>query len=159
MEDYIKIALTYAQPFWEEMDLPGMLFSNTGPITELYDHNNHERSKYALCSFIDSSLKNLTYSDRRKYVINQLKNVFGVKAEEFTNYEECLWSNEENTFETSDTFLLPHQNNGNPIYNKALLNDKILIYITEASSEFPRYMEGAVHSAHIIAKKITKAQL
>ena len=159
MEDSIKVALTYAQPFWEEMDLPSTLFSNTGPITELYDHSNHERSKYALCGFIDSSLKNLTYSDRRKHVINQLKNVFGVKAEEFTNYEECLWSNEENTFEASDTFLLPHQNNGNPIYNNSLFNDKILISSTEASSEFPGYMEGAVHSANIIAKKITKAQL
>ena len=61
MEDSIKVALTYSQPFWEQEDLPGTLFSNAGPITELYDHCNHKRSKYALCGFINSSLKHLSY--------------------------------------------------------------------------------------------------
>ena len=53
MEDSIKIALTYNHPFWQQENLPGTLYSNTGPITELYDHCNHKRSKYALCGFIN----------------------------------------------------------------------------------------------------------
>lgn len=159
MEDSIKIGLTYNQPFWGEENLPGTLFSNSGPITELYDHSNHERSKYALCGFIDSSLKNLTYADRRESVINQIKNVFGETAGEFTSYEECLWSKEENTFEASDISLNPHQNNGHPIYNEPLFDDKLLISSTESASEFPGYMEGAVHSAIVIAEKLTKAHM
>ena len=158
MEDSIKVALTYSQPFWEQEDLPGTLFSNAGPITELYDHCNHKRSKYALCGFINSSLKHLSYAERREGIIVQLKNIFGDRAEEFTHYEECLWSEEENTFEASEEFLYPHQNNGNPIFNKLFFGDKLIISSAESASEFSGYMDGAVLSAHETAKKITKAQ-
>ncbi|WP_026839729.1 flavin monoamine oxidase family protein [Gillisia sp. JM1] len=159
MEDSIKIALTYDQPFWQQADLSGTLFSNTGPITELYDHCNHERSKYALCGFINSSFKQLTYKERRAKVIDQIKNVFGEKAEDFIDYEECIWSKEENTFEASDIALYPHQNNGNPIFSKSFYDDKLLISSSEAASEFPGYMEGAVYSANVTAKNIITANV
>ncbi|CAM4256106.1 flavin monoamine oxidase family protein [Gillisia hiemivivida] len=159
MEDSIKIALTYKQAFWQQADLSGTLFSNTGPITELYDHCDHERSKYALCGFINSSFKQLTYKERRAKVIDQIKNVFGEKAEDFIDYEECIWSKEENTFEASDIALYPHQNNGNPIFSKSFFDDKLLISSSEAASEFPGYMEGAVYSANITAKKIITANV
>jgi monoamine oxidase len=158
MEDSIKVALTYTQPFWQQENLSGTLFSNTGPVTEIYDHCNHERSKYALCGFINSSFKNLPSAERQTLVINQLKSVFGIKAEEFTNYEECIWSNEENTFQTSDIPLYPHQNNGNPIFSKSFYGDKLLISSSESASKFPGYMEGAVYSANITAEKIMKAR-
>jgi monoamine oxidase len=158
MEDSIKIALTYNRPFWEQENISRTFFSNAGPITELYDHCNHKRSKYALCGFINSSFKDLTYTERRAIVINQIINVFGAKAEEFINYEECIWSKEANTFEPSDTFLYPHQNNGNPVFSKSFFDDKLFISSAESASEFPGYMEGAVYSANIIVQKITKAQ-
>lgn len=154
MEDSIKIALTYNQPFWQQKSLSGTLFSNTGPITELYDHCNHERSKYALCGFINSSFKNLGYAERRASVINQIKLVFGAEAEAFIDYEECIWSKEENTFVASDISLFPHQNNGNPIFGRTFFEDKLLISSAEVASEFPGYMDGAVHSANVTAKKI-----
>lgn len=156
MEDSIKIALTYKQPFWLQENIPGTLFSNVGPITELYDHCNHKRTKYALCGFINSSFKNLTYAERRNNVIHQIKNIFGVKAEEFIDYEECIWSKEEYTFEASDVFIYPHNNNGNPIFNTSLFDDKLIISSTESASEFPGYMDGAVCSANATAKKIMK---
>ena len=158
MEDSIKIALTYNKPFWQEDNISGTLFSNVGPITELYDHCNHERSKYALCGFINSSFKNLTYEERRAGVINQIKNIFGMKAEEFIDYEECIWSKEENTYEASDIFLFPHQNNGNPIFNKSFFDDKLLISSAESASEFPGYMDGAVYAANETAKKLREVQ-
>jgi monoamine oxidase len=157
MEDSIKVALTYTQPFWEQEHLSGTLFSNTGPITELYDHCNHERSSYALCGFINPSFKNLAYAERRVLVINQLESVFGIKAVAFLDYKECIWSNEENTFEESDIPLYPHQNNGNPIFSKSFYDDKLLISSSESASKFPGYMDGAVCSANLIARKITKA--
>ena len=158
MEDSIKIALTYNQPFWQQENIPRTLFSNTGPITELYDHCNHKRSKYALCGFINSSFKNITYAERRASVINQIKNIFGVKATAFIDYEECVWSKEEYTFVTTDDFLFPHQNNGNPIFNTSLFDDRLLISSSESASEFPGYMDGAIYSANVTAKRITKTQ-
>jgi monoamine oxidase len=159
MEDSIKIALTYKKPFWQQKNLSGTLFSNTGPITELYDHCNHKRSKYAICGFINSSFKQLAYEERRTKVIDQIKNVFGEEAEDFIDYEECIWSEEENTFEASEIALYPHQNNGNQIFSKSFMNDKLLISSSESASEFPGYMDGAVYSANVIAKKITAAHL
>ncbi len=58
----------------------------------------------------------------------------------------------------SDTFLYPHQNNGNPIFNTSLFDDKLLISSSESALEFPGYMDGAVCSADSIAEKIIKAQ-
>ena len=110
MEDSIKVGLVYSEPFWQLENLSGTLYSNAGPITELYDHCNEERSKFALCGFINSSLKNLDYAERRNRVIDQLKNVYGAKAEGYIDYEDCVWSKEINTFEDSDLPLYPHQN-------------------------------------------------
>jgi monoamine oxidase len=159
MEDSIKIALTYSLPFWEGENLSGTFYSPTGPITELYDHCNHQRTKYALCGFINSSFKNLSYADRRRSVIKQLKDVFGNQAEEFIDYNECVWSEEENTFQPSDEFLHPHQNNGNPIFNNSFFDQKLFISSSESAAEFPGYMDGAVYAAHEVAQKIINAQL
>ncbi len=157
MEDSIKIALTYAQPFWQQENLSGTLFSNTGPIIELYDHCNYERNKYALCGFINSSYKNLSDEERRASVINQLKLIFGSEAASFLDYKECIWSKEAYTFDASTIALYPHQNNGHPIFNHSFFEDKLLISSAEAASEFPGYMDGAVFSANSVAKKIIDA--
>ncbi|NOQ75039.1 MAG: NAD(P)-binding protein [Crocinitomix sp.] len=158
MEDSIKIALTYENPFWKEENIASTFFSNAGPIAEFYNHCNHERSKYALCGFIHSSFKSLPYSERRSRVIDQVKMVFGPSAEAFLSYDECLWSEEENTFEASDIFLNPHQNNGNPIFSQTFSDDNLYISSAESASESPGYMDGAVYSANLIAEKIIKAQ-
>ncbi len=154
MEDSIKIALTYKNAFWEEENLSGTLFSNTGPIIEFYDHSNHERSKYALCGFINSSFKQLDGEIRKQKVLDQLKNVFGDKALDFLDYEECIWSSEENTFVNSSEALFPHQNNGHPIFGKSYMNDLLFISSAEAASAFPGYMDGAISSANSTATRI-----
>ena len=158
MEDSIKVALTFSEPFWEQENLPGTLFSNAGPITELYDHSNHKRSNYALCGFINASYKHLSYTERQESVMNQVKNIFGERIEDFTHYEECVWSKEDNTFQASEVSLYPHQNNGNPIFNKSYFDDRLLISSAEVASAFPGYMDGAVLAAKVTAKKIIKAQ-
>lgn len=144
MEDAIKIGFTYEKPFWGSVNLPGTLFSNSGPITELYDHSNYENSKFALCGFIDSSLKHLTYKARRTSVVNHLVKVFGDHAKVFISYEECVWAQEVNTFIPSDTFLFPHQNNGNSIFKHSYFDDRLFISSSESASDFPGYMDGAV---------------
>ncbi len=156
MEDSIKVALTYKQPFWQQENQSGNLFSNAGPITELYDHCNHKRSTYALCGFINSSYKDLNDVERHARVIDQLKTIFGAKAEEFIDYQECIWSRENNTFEESETSLYPHQNNGNPIFNQSFFEDKLWISSSETAALFSGYMDGAVNIANVIANKIMK---
>ena len=154
MEDSIKIAVSYDEPFWQKENKSGAFFSNSGPITEFYDHSNHERSTFALCGFISTAFKTLNYEERKSRVINQLEAVFGEKATHFIDYTERVWSQEPNTFQATENLLFPHQNNGNPIFNTTLFNNKLFISSSEASREFAGYMDGAVFVANDTAKKI-----
>jgi len=153
MEDSIKIALTYKEAFWQAEGQSGTLFSNAGPITEFYDHCNSERTKFALCGFINPSFHQLGVAERRALVIAQIKNVFGPKAEDFMDYQECVWSREEHTFEASDIPHFPHQNNGNQIFRQTFFENKLVFSSSESASESPGYMDGAVCSADLVAKK------
>ncbi len=157
MEDSIKVAVTYAAAFWQQENQSGMLFSTTGPLTEFYDHCDHARSTFALCGFCSTTFKNLSYEERKTKVIHQLKNAFGEKATQFLDYNECIWSQEPNTFHLSDSLLFPHQNNGHPIFSKTYYNDTLFISSAEASAAFPGYMDGAVFVGNAIAKKLILA--
>jgi len=158
MEDSIKIGLTYTRPFWQDEQLPATLFSNTGPITEFYDHSNHQKTKYALCGFINASFKQQSFEERQASVLSQLTRVFGSKVVDYIDYQECVWSAEENTFEASDAFMHPHQNNGNPIFNTVLFDGKVFVSSSESAKAFPGYMEGAVHAGNGTAEKIIATQ-
>lgn len=157
MEDSIKVALTFNQPFWQEQNIPATFFSNAGPITEFYDHCNVERTKFALCGFMNSSFKNKNKEERQNIVINQLKTAFGEIIESFLEYDECIWSNEQFTFESSDNSVYPHQNNGNPIFRETFFNDRLFISSSESATSFPGYMEGAVISGNLTAEKLIKS--
>ena len=154
MEDSIKVALTFNQSFWQEENTPSTFFSNAGPVTEFYDHCNVERTKFALCGFMNSSFKNISSADRKTLMINQLRTAFGKKVESFMDYEECIWSNEEYTFEASDFSLFPHQNNGNPVFSQSLFNNRLFISSSESAKESPGYMEGAVYAGNTTAEKL-----
>lgn len=154
MEDSIKIGITYKEPFWQKENQSGALFTNAGPITELYDHCNHERSTFALCGFLSTSFKQLSLEERKSSVMTQLKNAFGKDAENFIDYNECIWSKEKDTFEANKDFLFPHQNNGNPIFSKSFFNGRLLISSAESSPEFSGYMDGAVFAGNKNANKL-----
>ncbi|WP_035336734.1 NAD(P)/FAD-dependent oxidoreductase [Dokdonia sp. PRO95] len=154
MEDSIKVAITYPTPFWEAAQKPSTLFSNIGPVTEFYNHENVEKSKFALSGFINTSYKKLSDEERKKLVINQLVSVFGTSAQEYTAYHECVWSKESHTHVVSESPLFPHQNNGNPLFRESLWDDNLFISSSESAKNFPGYMDGAISSANETADKI-----
>ena len=154
MEESIKVALTFNHPFWRQNKQSGTLFSNTGPITEFYDHCNFKENKYALCGFINSGFKKLPTIERRQLVLEQLNYVFGNKINDYIEYNERIWSLEDCTYSESPTPLFPHQNNGNQIYQTTYFNDSLLISSSETSPIHPGYMEGAIVSAMLITEKI-----
>lgn len=158
MEDSIKVALTFAKPFWMEEQIPRTLFSNLGPVVEFYDQSDSENSKYALCGFINSDFKKLSKSERKQIIINQLKNIFGNSVTEFLTYEERVWSEEVATFQESHSPIYPHQNNGHPIF-RTYFEERLIISGSETSSQFPGYMEGAVLSAKETVRRIVELQL
>ncbi|CAM3948315.1 FAD-dependent oxidoreductase [Flavobacterium antarcticum] len=159
MEDSIKVALTYKMPFWQDKKQSGALFSNAGPMTELYDHCNHERSTYALCGFMSTSFKSLEAAARKQKVIEQLQNAFGTVATDFIDYHESIWSHEEHTFATSESLLFPHQNNGNSIFRTTYFDHRLFISSSESATEFAGYMDGAVAAGNRVGNEIIKKEM
>lgn len=154
MEHSIKVAVTYDKAFWHEHGWSGSLFSNAGPITELYDHSSADKERFALCGFINGAFGTLPYEDRKMKVLDQLVFTFGSEAGKYTDYHEVLWAKETYTANSKPINLYPHENNGHEVYEQGFFNNKLFISNTETSSIYGGYMEGAVVSAERIAHRI-----
>ena len=154
MGESIKIGLRFESPFWRKNNLSGTIFSNVGPITELYDHSDYENKKYALKGFMNKVYFSLKKEERLKMILKQLKKYYGQEVENHIDYQELIWRKETYTYTNYDGEVLAHQNNGHSLYQKPFLNGRLYIAGAETADSFPGYMEGAVRSAENIYSKI-----
>ena len=150
MGESIKVGLTYSRPFWRAKNMSGTIFSNVGPIPEMYDHSNYDDNCFALKGFLNGSYFSLTKEERLKMVLDQLQKYYGEMAKNYLTYEETVWRNEKFTFENYKDHILPHQNNGHEMYRQSYLEGKLILAGAETASDFPGYMEGAVRSANFV---------
>jgi len=154
MGESIKIALTFKEAFWRTAELSGTVFSNVGPIPEMYDHSNVEDNYFALKGFFSGTYFNVSKEERLSLVLSQLRKYFGSKVDAFIDYEEAVWRNEKLTFTPYQENVLPHQNNGHPIFRSPFLDGRFFVAGTETATIFPGYMEGAVVRAKEIAQEV-----
>lgn len=147
MGESIKIAIRYTSPFWREDQTSGTIFSNVGPITEFYDHSDDSDQYFALKGFMNGAYNSATQEERKAAIMNQLNRLLGPKALKYESYHETVWAHEQYTYQGYDQDILPHQNNGNPVFRQSIWNDRFIIAGSETSHQFPGYMDGAVISA------------
>jgi len=157
MQDSIKVAFVYAEPFWRNKKYSGTFFSNVGPITEFYDQSNADLDKFALCGFISSGMEMYSKSERLEKLKTQLFKVFGQEALDFTSYHETVWAKEKHTKSAEQIgFMYPHQNNGHPLFRESYYDNRLFFAGTETANQYPGYMEGAVIAAETTANVILK---
>lgn len=156
MGESIKIGLRYQEDFWHNEGMSSTIFSNRGPITEMYDHSNAETSEFALKGFIGSNYFSLTKAQRLEMILDQLEKYYGPQARDYMDYQEVVWQKEALTFRSYDEYLFPHQNNGNEIFRVPYLNSQLFISGSETANRFPGYMEGAVRSAHWVSNELKR---
>ena len=154
MGDSIKIGLTYKKPFWREGNLSGTIFSNVGPIPEMYDHSNYGDNKYGLKGFFNGSYHSISREERLKMALNQLKKYFGEVVEDYLTYEETVWAKEKYTYIPYESYVLPHQNNGHEAYQRGYLENRLYIGGAETANMYPGYMDGAVRSAQFLSNQV-----
>ncbi|WP_299258111.1 FAD-dependent oxidoreductase [uncultured Aquimarina sp.] len=154
MGDSIKFGISYNQPFWKENKYSGTVFSNVGPITELYDHSNSENTRFALKGFLQNGMQAYTKEQRRSKVESQLRKLFGDQSLQYLAYEEVVWKQEANTSIHSEKFIFPHQNNGHSYYQNGFFNNNFFIAGSETATRHAGYMEGAIQSAQSIYQKL-----
>jgi monoamine oxidase len=158
MGDSIKIALSYPTPFWRAAGTSGTIFSNVGPIPELYDHSDFADERYALVGFLNPTYFALAPAERRAMVLDQLRKYYGERADTYTAYAETVWRDEPLTFAPYTHHVLPHQHNGHPVFRELYLDGRLLIAGSETADLFPGYMDGAVRSAGWAAAEIAQSQ-
>jgi len=148
MGESIKIGLVFKTPFWKEEGSSGTIVSNVGPIPEMYDHSDESTGFYSLIGFFNGSFFSLKKEERKAMIIQQLRKYYGEQVNELIDYEEVVWRNEAFTFTDYHHHVLPHQNNGNPIFESKFFNGKFILSGSETARSFPGYMDGAVESAN-----------
>jgi monoamine oxidase len=78
----------------------------------------------------------------------------GKDAGNYLSYKEKVWANDVYTHAHYTNYIMPHQNNGHPVYDRALMNGKLYLSGSETSPHFGGYMDGAVCSGKNVAAKI-----
>jgi len=154
MGESIKVALRFKEPFWRQKGLSGTIFSNVGPVAEMYVHSDATNSYFALKGFLNGIYFTLAKDERLKLVMEQLEKYYGSKVKTYLDYEEKVWRNEAFTYFDYDDHVLPHQNNGHSAYEQTYFDGKLIIGGAETSAIFPGYMEGAVCSARSIKHRL-----
>lgn len=152
----IKAGLIYSQPFWRMPRSSGSLFSNVGPLTEMYDHSTFDQTGFALKGFVNPGLHGASKAERSQLVVQQLRKFYGENADDYSTYEECVWSQEPYTFIPYNEYVLPHQHNGDLVFRTPYQNGRLLIAGAETAEDFPGYMDGAVQSAGWAVRQIIR---
>ncbi len=147
MGESIKVGLTFQRPFWRSENRSGTVFSNVGPVSEMYDHSGHKDDAFALKGFFNGAYASLKPEERRSMVLAQLQKYFGKEVKAYLDYFETVWAREPYTYAPYTAQVLPHQNNGHEAYREPCLDGTLFIAGSETAPIFPGYMEGAVRSA------------
>jgi monoamine oxidase len=101
---------------------------------------------------MDDAIARLPLEQRRAKAIDQLVRVFGDPAKHYLSYMDTVWAEEEYTMPRNSVRLFRHRNNGHELYQRPHMDGGLYIGGTETSPHAGGYMEGAVTSAHSIAK-------
>ena len=155
MAESIKVALTFEEPFWRQPDSSGTIFSNVGPVSEMYDHSHN--SRYALKGFMDNAYHSVSREERKELVLKQLRRFYGPKVDSYQCYRELVWEKEAFTYSSYDQPIVPHQHNGHSIFQKSFWDEQLFIGGSETATEFPGYMDGAVESAQRTVQQLREA--
>jgi monoamine oxidase len=154
MGESIKVGLQFEEAFWQAGNSSGTIFSNVGPINEMYDHSTLENDQHALKGFLNGSFHAVSKEDRKAVVLRQLRKYYGSKVDEHQTYQECVWRAEPYTFAPYQENILPHQFNSHPAYRQSFYDGRFFIAGSETAAQFGGYMDGAVRSANWVIQQL-----
>ncbi|MEL7834933.1 NAD(P)/FAD-dependent oxidoreductase [Fodinibius sp. Rm-B-1B1-1] len=156
MADSIKVALTFERPFWKGSNSSGTIFSNVGPVNEMYDHSDEQQSRYALKGFMNTAYHSVSQEKRKQLVLDQLRRFYGDKTDSYISYRETVWKNKPLTYTEYDDPIIPHQHNGHKVFQQSYWDHRLFISGSETAPSFPGYMDGAVESAQRVVTQLKK---
>ena len=143
-----KCVIEFKEAFWKDIGLSGFIYSHVGPLGEIHDASTSDKA--ALFGFLNSKIDT---SDIKEKVKEQMKRLFGKKAELITNIYFIDWREEQFSSSHRDrTPLREHPQYGLSITH---FKEKLFFIGTETSYDNGGYIEGALISAKTTADKLT----
>jgi len=150
MAGHCKIVFIYDKPFWRDSGLSGEVFSQQGPLTEIYDGSPEDGSFYALTSFVGLQAhqrKALSKDQLINICLAQLKRLFGDESQKFLEIQIQDWSREPYTTTELDLSGQPRHPEFPENLSRSLWGGQLLLAGTETAREHGGYLEGALESA------------
>ncbi|MFV2005672.1 MAG: flavin monoamine oxidase family protein [Gammaproteobacteria bacterium] len=150
MSSHSKIVFIYEKPFWRDQKLSGEVFSQHGPLTEIYDASPATEEYYALTSFVGFNAQQrekLSQDELISACLAQLLRLFGTGSKNVLDIRIKDWSQDNLT--TSELDLIGPAKH--PQYAidmpRSFWDDKLILAGTEVAREHGGYLEGALESA------------
>ena len=153
MGETMKVVVTYKNPFWKDLGKSGMVMSQVGAVTEIYDHSNYLDNEFALMGFINQNLRHYSEEERKVVVIKYLSTYIGDQANDFINYHEKCWFLDTHTSVKNSENQSIYPQFGDSAFSKSYMSDRLLFSGTETSIYFGGKMEAAIISGIQIAER------
>jgi monoamine oxidase len=155
----IKVQMIYPEPYWRAAGLNGASLDYRGVVGETADSGVPERysGKGIMTGFIYSGqarkVASLPAAERRKLVLEEMRQRFGPKALDPINYHEMNWSTQQWTRGCFTGFLTP----GATWLFRSAVRDPVgpLHWAgTETATVWPSFIDGAIRSAERAVAKV-----
>ncbi|WP_010177587.1 flavin monoamine oxidase family protein [Aquimarina agarilytica] len=154
MSNAIKVGLTFKSPFWRNKNLSGTLIGQVGVVTELYDHSDVNDKTFSLMGFVNEGMRDVSAKERKKRILAHLQKYLGNEVLEYLTYEEKDWSQDKDTSCNKIKSIYMSPKYGNSKFEKKYFDGKLIFSGAETSPVYGGYMDGAIYSGLVAAKKI-----
>jgi len=152
MAGHCKIIFIYETAFWREEGLSGEVFSQLGPMSEIYDGSPETEEHYALTAFIGLNAqqrKPITYEQLIDACKAQLNKLFGQASQNIKDIHIMDWSTEHFTASEIDKKTIAHHPQYPAAASRTLANENIILAGTETAIDHGGYLEGALESTEL----------
>jgi|GEM_PF-5396843 len=148
----IKVQMIYPEPYWRADGLNGASLDYRGVVGETADSGVPERysKKGIMTAFIYSGqarkVAPLPAAERRKLVLDEMRQRFGPKALDPIDYHEMNWSTQQWTRGCFTGFLTP---GATSLFRSAVRDPVGPLHWagTENATVWPSFIDGAIRSA------------
>jgi monoamine oxidase len=152
MAGHCKIIFIYATAFWREDGFSGEVFSQHGPMSEIYDGSPETEEYYALTAFIGLNAQQRKQIDSEELIDAckaQLARLFGQASQNIKDIQIMDWSNDPFTASEIDTKTIAHHPQYSATASRSLGNGNIILAGTETAIDHGGYLEGALESTEL----------
>ena len=148
-----KIIVVYDQPFWGDLPREGIFDPPCG--MEIMENSDLEAKRYSLVVFLGGPAADKGMS--KENMLLRLSSLLGSGALQPIGFHEQVWLGDEHLCGGYAANRAPGSKFSMAIPSR--LGDRIFIAGSDASREFPSYVEGALYGAEKAVAGIVKMQL